>query len=252
MEDFMKKILLSATIMALLVPAVNADTLGAEIGYATWSSKLTGDIKGSSAGDLSLDMKDDLGYSDKSTNDFLWVYFDHPVPIIPNLKVQKANYSDDASKSSSVTYDGKTYTGTVSTKLTLNQIDMIGYYRILDNWVNFDLGLNLKTIDGNLKISSTSGAAATDKDFKATIPMLYAKTRFDLPFTGLSIEADGSYIGFSGSKFSDLKAGVVYETSYGLGLTAGYKSQTLVLDDIDDTNTNISIKGMYAGLFYHF
>ena len=73
-----------------------------------------------------------------------------------------------------------------------------------------------------------------------------------MPFTGLSVEADISYVGYEGNNISDMKGGVVYESSYGLGATAGIRKQSLSIDDIDSTYGDINIEGFYAGLFYHF
>jgi outer membrane protein len=248
----MKNIFLSIiTTLTITTSCLGADTLSAKVGYASWSPKLTGNIKGKDTLDRNIDMNNDLGYGDKKTNSYVWIDLEHPLMILPNLKIQKTNYNDNAQKATTVTYDGKTYTGTVTSSLTLDQLDLIGYYKVLDNLINLDLGLNFKVIDGNIKLSGT-GASNTNKDFSAVIPMLYAKTIFNLPFTGFSMEVDGSYIGYSGSKFSDMKAGLLYETSYGLGATAGYRTQNITLDDIDDTNTNLDIKGVYVGLFYHF
>jgi outer membrane protein len=248
----MKKIILSSVCASLLAISAQADFLGAEAGVATWSSSLSGDM--SSTGDLSIDVEKDLGYGSKATNSFFWAYLDHPVPLLPNIKIQHTNYTDSASNiiSRDVTFDGKVYnlSSNVSSEITLDQTDLIAYWRILDNWVNLDLGINIKTIDGNIKLASAT--ENTDKDFKATIPMLYAKGRFDLPFTGLSAEADLSYISYSGNKFTDFKAGVVYETSFGLGATAGVRTENIVIDDIDDINADLTISGGYLGVFYHF
>ena len=150
-----------------------------------------------------------------------------------------------------ITFDGTTYNGSIKSELTLDQTDIIAYWRILDNWINVDIGFNIKTINGNIKLEAT-GSTTTDKDFSATIPMLYAKGRFDLPFTGLSAEADISYISYSGNKFTDFKAGVVYQTSFGLGATAGVRTENLKIDDIDDFSSDLTISGAYIGAFYHF
>ena len=247
----MKKIILSTIVAASLATVVNADFLGAEAGYAVWSPSLSGTIKGSGTGDIDIDLQRDLGYGDKEVNSFFWASFDHPIPLIPNIKVQQTNYTTSNKSTSTVRFDGNKYGGDVASSLTLDQIDVIPYYRILDNWVNLDLGINIKTINGNIKLSST-GISPTDKDFTAVIPMLYAKARFDVPFSGLSVEADCSYIGYDGSEFVDMKAAIVYESPIGLGLNIGYRVENLVLDDIGDTNTDIKIDGLYAGLFYHF
>ena len=249
----MKKIVLSSIAAILLASSLNADFIGAEAGYAIWNSSLSGDIK---KGSGSLDFENDLGYGSSQTNSFMWAYIDHPLPLLPNFKIQKTNYSDDASGrlDKNVTFDKKNFTinENVSSSITLDQIDFIPYWRILDNWVNLDIGLNIKMIDGNVEVSSKDTIKTTDADFDVILPMLYTKARFDLPLTGLSLEADASYVSYDGNKFSDLKAGIVYETTIGLGATVGYRQQNITLDDIDDIYGDLTIKGAYAGIFYHF
>lgn len=249
----MKKILFSATLAVALATTANADFIGAEVGYAAWSSSLTGNVQ---KGTGTLDFEQDLGYASNKTNGFMWAYIDHPLPFLPNLKIQKTNFSDNSEGTinSNVTFGGKNFSAneSVSSSVTLNQIDFIPYWRILDNWVNFDIGLNIKAIDGKVQVNSRTSSKEANADFDIILPMLYTKARFDLPFTGLSIEADASYVGYSGNKFSDVKAGIVYETSYGLGATIGYRHENITIDDIDDTYGDITIKGAYAGLFYHF
>jgi outer membrane protein len=248
----MKKLLLCATTALTFVTTINADTIGAEVGYAAWNTSLSGNIQ---KGTGTFDFENDLGYGSNEVNGFMWAYIDHPLPFLPNIKIQKTNYSDSASGTinANVTFDNQNFTAsdTVTSSLTLDQFDIIPYWRILDNWVNFDIGLNIKSIDGNIQVDDSSGNHA-NHDFSVILPMLYTKARVDLPFTGLSIEADLSYIGYSGNKFSDIKAGVVYETTFGLGATAGYRQQNVTLDDIDNTYGDLNIKGPYAGLFYHF
>jgi len=245
----MKRLLISTTVAFTLVTSVNADFIGAEIGYAAWGSSLTGDIR---SGIGSLDFEKDLGYGSTEVNSFMWAYVDHPLPLIPNLKIQKTNFSDNATGKiqNPVTFAGTSLAAvSATTSLTLDQVDVIPYWRILDNWVNLDLGINIKAIDGNIEIKANNTAR---KDFSVILPTLYGKARFDLPFTGLSVEADMSYIGYDGNEVSDIKAGLVYETSFGLGATLGYRHQNMTLDDIDDTYGELKIKGAYAGLFYHF
>lgn len=246
-----KKTLLTLSLLAGLSTNLNADFIGAEAGVAMWIPTLTGDIK---KGDTTVDFEDDLGFGSKATNSFFWVYVDHPVPLLPNIKIQRTNYSDDANGKFSKTINfaginlGAINTN-AKTTFTLNQTDLIAYWRILDNWVNLDIGFNLKNIDGNIKIDSTLD---TDEDFSATVPMLYAKARFDLPFSGLSIEADLSTISFDGNKITDFKAGLSYDIISGLGAVAGIKTQNIILDDVKDIDADIKISGMYAGLYYHF
>lgn len=242
----MKKTLLSTVTIFTLTTVTNADFIGAEVGYSIWNTSLSGNIqKGGS-----LNFENDLGYNNSEVNGFIWAYIDHPLPFLPNFKIQKTNFSDHSSGTmgKNTTFDGESFTQNeaVSSSLTLDQLDFIPYWRILDNWINLDVGLNFKVIDGNIKANNV------DHHFDVLLPMLYTKARFDLPFTGLSIEADMSYIKYSDNKFADIKAGIVYETPIGLGVNAGYRHQDITLDDIDDTYGDLQIKGVYTSLFYHF
>lgn len=246
-----KKLLFTCLATTLLSTASQADFLGAEVGYAAWAPELTGDVR---KGTGTLDFENDLGYGSKETNGFFYASFDHPIPLLPNIKIQKTNYSDAASGTvtGSLTFANKTFSASekVTSSVTLDQIDLIPYWRILDNWVNFDIGLNFKSIEGNIEVNSATQNA--NEDFSVIIPMLYTKARFDMPFTGLSVETDLSYIGYAGNKIYDFKAGIVYETEIGLGATAGYRKENITLDDVDEVYSNINIQGIYAGIFYHF
>lgn len=244
----MKKNILLLSLAACVAMGAKADTIGFEVGGAYWGAQTSGNIQ--YKGD-SIDLEKDLGYGDLNTN-FFWATLEHPIPVIPNLKIQHTAFEDDSSKTSTVRFDDKSYSGTISSNLTLNQTDFIIYYEILDNWVNLDLGLNGKYLDAKVSMSDSLGQTASSKDLNYVIPMVYGKVRFDLPFSGLSMESDISYIGYDSNNFYDLKGGISYETSFGLGATAGYRYEKLELDDISDVYSDLEISGAYAGLFYHF
>jgi outer membrane protein len=248
---YTNKLLMSALTSTILVGSVNADFLGAEAGYALWSPSLTGTINKSGA---NIDFEEDLGFGSKQNNSFMWAYLDHPIPLLPNIKIQQTNYEDSSNGkfTKSLNFAGKSYSASANSKTTfqLNQTDLIAYWRILDNWVNFDIGFNLKNLDGKIKIESAN--QTTDESFDAIVPMAYAKARFDLPFSGLSVEADISTIAFSGNKITDIKAGLSYDIAFGIGAVAGLRTQSLVLEDIQSVDADISISGIYAGLYYHF
>ncbi|MDD2887199.1 MAG: TIGR04219 family outer membrane beta-barrel protein [Aliarcobacter sp.] len=243
----MKKNILLSLIASLAINA-NADTLGLEVGAAYWNAQTSGNVeyKGSS-----IDLEKDLGYEDLNTN-FIWASFEHPIPLIPNLKIQHTQIDDSSSKSANVTFDNKVYSGTVSSSIKLNQTDFILYYELLDNWVNLDLGINGKYFDGSIDISDSLSTTSSTKDLTYVVPMAYAKVKFDLPFSGLSVESDLSYISYSGSKSYDFKGGLNYLTSFGLGATAGYRTEKIQLDDVSNVYSDIEISGAYAGLYYHF
>jgi len=247
----MKKIILGAVCASLLTVNANADFLGAEAGYALWIPAITGSVQN---GSDSVDMEKDLGFGENENNSFMWVYLDHPLPLIPNIKIQQTNYTDKAkgTLSKNLIYANKAFgvSEKTTSEFTLNQTDMILYWRLLDNWVNLDIGFGAKSIKGNIKIDTLT--KHIDEDLSVNLPLAYAKARFDLPFSGFSVEADIATASFDGNSFTDIKAAVVYQTSIGLGALAGYRNETLKLDDIDNNDADITITGMFAGVFYHF
>jgi len=243
----MKKNIVLLSLCATFALSASADTVGFEVGAAYWGAKTSGDFN--YKGDT-IDLEKDLGYGDKNTN-FIWASFEHPVPIIPNLKIQHTSFDESQSTNTNKVFDGKTYSGVVNSNLKLNQTDFILYYELLDNWVNLDFGINAKYLNASFSMDSATQSAST-KDLNYVVPMLYAKAKFELPLSGLSVESDISYISYDSSAFYDIKGGVSYETTFGLDATAGYRAEKLKIDDISDFNSDIDIKGFYAGLFYHF
>jgi outer membrane protein len=90
----MKKNIVLLSLSAILALGASADTFGLEMGAAAWASKTSGNIE--YKGD-SIDLEKDLGYEDLNTN-FIWASFEHPIPLIPNIKIQHTKIEDTASK----------------------------------------------------------------------------------------------------------------------------------------------------------
>ncbi len=88
------------------------------------------------------------------------------------------------------------------------------------------------------------------------LPMLYGKAQLDLPLTGWSVAAEASGIGYSGDAVLDYTVKIAYESDLipflGLGFEAGYRSLTLELEELDDLETDLEIKGPYAAVTMHF
>jgi outer membrane protein len=134
--------------------------------------------------------------------------------------------------------------------------DFTLYYELLDNWINLDVGVNVKYIDGliNVKGTNTLTNQLIDEssNFQVPIPMVYAKARFDIPTTDLSFQAEGNYISYDGNTFYDAEVGARYTLALGLGFEAGYKTMKLEIEDIDDLSMNADFSGAYGKLVWDF
>ena len=242
----MKKIVL-ATLVATSFGM--ADFIGGEINVGYYNHAPSGSAEYKDGG--SVDVEDDLKL-DTSNDIFFKAYFEHPVPIIPNIKIGYTDFSHSGKGTVTAFTWGNiiNITDSVDTKLDLKMYDIALYYELLDNWINLDVGLNVKFIDGSIDIKTTTEHEHTD--FNAPIPMLYGKARLDIPATDVSFQAEGNYISYSGNTLYDLELGARYTFALGLGVEAGYKIFKLKLDDIDDLTMNADFSGAYGKVVWDF
>ncbi len=243
----MKKILpLLVTMLAAPTPAFAGLLLDFTAGLSVWNFQPGGHI---SYQGTDNNLRDNLGLG-RNTQVGGWVSLEHPIPLLPNIKLSYTQVSNDGDGTLVANF-GKITVGTpVHSQISLNQGDIILYYSPLNNYVKVDLGLDVKIVDGNAKLTSASDTV--NKSFTGPVPLLYTNVGVNLPFTGLSANAQGSAIAYGGNHLWDIKGGVSYESSLGIGVTGGYRYQELKLKDINGVNVNTSIQGPYGAVFYHF
>lgn len=247
------KKLLAAAVLAALPVAATADALGFRVEAGQWNQSFEGDVQ---SGPDSIDIEDTLGIDDESNN-FFAVTLEHPIPILPNIRLSRTELEVNESSviNTSFTFEGITYSvsDTVHTDADLSHTDATLYYEILDNWVSLDLGLNFRQFDEGITIESASAGSA-ELDVDGVLPMLYAGVKFELPLSGLYVSADASGINYKDSTILDYKVNIGYESSIGLGIEAGLRTFDIDYEDEDnsDEKADLTIDGAYASVFYHF
>ncbi len=234
--------------------SASADMLGVWVGANGWSYDIDGSIRTNNNAINDIDIRRDLGY-DSENLAMVYAIIEQPIPLIPDVKISRTSIDSSASGalSSNISFGGKSFSLSeqVTSSFKLDQTDLTLYWHVLDNVANLDIGLTAKYLDTTLRIQgATTGAASTTAS--AWIPMAYAGVGIDLPFSGLSVSADGSYIGYGGSSFYDYTVRVTYDTPWVVGIDAGYRRINLTLDDIDGNFADLTFKGPYAGLYLHF
>lgn len=246
----MKKLTLAAA-LALVSPIAAADTiLGVYAGAGQWQADYSGN-----AGDPSIDVTT-LGLNE-SDNNFYYIALEHPVPVIPNIKLQMVDISSQQVEQIDQTFviDGVPFTAgtTVASDFDLSHIDMVLYYEILDNWLNLDVGLNVRKFDGYVAAENEANSAnSVSADLDEAIPMLYAKAQFNLPFSGFSAGVEGSGVSYDGNRLTDYTARVHYmfDSVLDLGVEVGYRTMSLKIDE--DVTADVELKGPYAAVLFHF
>jgi hypothetical protein len=125
------------------------------------------------------------------------------------------------------------------------QYDTRILYPITGNGVRFDVGMNLRYIQG---VASNQEKSLTRLD--QTIPAFYAAALFDLPFKGMSAGFEGSHTGLT-DQIQDYRAKLGYRWESGLGLQGGWQHQQMSFDS-GDIAPNITSQGPYLDLNWNF
>ena len=188
-----------AIALSVFSSVASADALDLYVGGGTWNHDPNGAF--GTVGDADIDVESDLGYSDESDT-YFFIAVEHFIPMVPNLRVESSSL-EHVGSATSLVFNGVSVSGDSLTGL--DTIDAIAYWRVLDNWANFDIGLNLRKLDAEFSIDAESISVSE------TIPMLYMSAQFDLPLTGLSVGADVNHISYSGVKYQDVRLRALYE-----------------------------------------
>ena len=222
----------------LAAPVAQADVLGfgAQVGY--WDSKLSGDV---AANGGSVDVKDELDLDGESSSQ-LSLYLEHPIPLLPNVRVAYINIDQTARGQLSGNFDGISAGSDVRSDLELEQLDVTLYYEVLDNWVNLDLGLTVRDFSGDLLVQGNGQSSRTTAD--AVVPMGYLAARFDLPFSAASVGIEGNAAAYSGDSLRDFNVYGQYQLSL-LQLRAGYRQIAVDYEDGDD-RFDVKINGPFV------
>lgn len=246
--------LTAPALLTLAVGTVQAEFVGVNIGASHWVPALTGSFSSSDNG--SIDLVDDLNIDDPSQSSMVFI-LEHPIAVLPNIRYQGFDLDTRgrSTLSSDINFNGETFSSgnQVTSSFDLSHDDIVLYYELMDNWIDLDLGVDLKRFDGEV---SLSGTTETSVDVEETIPLLYLAAKFDLPFNGLYLGAKLNTniidLGLSDSSAHDSTIMLGYETRNGLGVEGGYKYFSLDLDDVNNLDTNFEYDGIYFNGYYNF
>jgi len=215
----MKKLLSTLVLASAVATTMFADLSRVEAGVGTWNQEPT------SSGIAST--------GDKENDMYVWAYAKHPVPVIPNLRLEYV-------------------TATAGSAMEFTEIDVIPYYNLLDNtaWITLDLGLDFKSL------SATNTIGSVEKTDDVVLPMIYLRTRVQLPLSGLGAEADVKYVSYSENTVYDARIKLDYTFDITPiiqpGLEIGYRIQKIETDELFRNELNYEFSGVYAGLMVRF
>jgi len=251
----MNKILSALALTATVTSISNADVFRLEMGGGMWQQTPKGYAKRIDNGGL-LDLVGEYKSSEQESNEaYAWLLFKHPVPIIPNVRVEYVGIRDKGLTKGRV--HGMVIPRTAPTTIDVKEYDVIPYYNLLDNtfWMTIDLGIDAKIMQSEAKVSPVAGFSGYSATDTTVIPLVYGRARVQIPSTGLGIEADVKYITYDGSTMYDIRAKIDYTFDFDVvqpGIELGYRTQKLLIDDGIKTDVDLQYSGVYAGVMLRF
>jgi outer membrane protein len=259
----MKKLLTVLSFAALFATTSSADWGRIEFGGGVWDQTPSGYATYTeTAGVPVLAAEGKYLSSGKTTSDtYLWLLIKHPIPIIPNIRLEYVTAYDEGK----VTGGFRDFIAptVAAASIDLTEYDIIPYYNLLDNtfWMTIDLGLDIKLIEINYKAEGVNVGSVTDTNYDDTetipLPLVYLRTRVEIPVTNIGVEADIKYITYSGSTVYDARVKLDYTLDFipvvQPAFEIGYRVQKIDLTSDDDkTKVNLDFTGVYAGFMLRF
>ncbi len=224
----MKKISIFVLMFSIFSTLLNADFIRAEIGAGLYDAEVSGELTDKD-GTFTQDLGDGFDI-DQESSLYLWAYFKHPIPLIPNVRVEYLSLQHDTP-----TQD----------KFKINELDAILYYNILDDtlFMTLDLGLDFKNISSNY---------ADLKDI--TIILAYARARVD-PTDAFGAEVLIKYVSYLENIGYDARVKLDYTLTFipvvQPALELGYRVHKIEYEAGQIVN-KVGYSGVYGGVMIRF
>ena len=242
------------TILWLAIGSAEAEFIGLDIGASHWGPGLNNNYNNPES--RSIDLVDDLDLDNPSQSSMMLI-LEHPIKALPNIKYRghELGSSNRLTLDSNINFNGQTFSSgnEVTSTYDLSHKDLVLYYQLLNNRLNLDLGVDLKSFAGEV---SLDGATRTSVEVDETIPLLYLSARYDLPnsgfYVGANINANIIDLGLSESNAQDSTIMLGYDSGSGLGVEGGFKSFSLELDEVENLNNDLEYDGVFLNGYFNF
>ena len=241
-------VLILLTLLLTLTTTAQAEFIGLNIGASNRTPSLSNSF--SNTNDLFNQTDDEQGQPS------LLFILEHSISALPNVKYQGYNLDStgsDALIGGTLSFNSQSLgSGPVTSSFDLANSDFVLYYELMDNWVNLDFGLDLKSFNGEVSLYN-DGLNTTVYPIDETIPLFYLSARFDLPFNGFYIGADiNSNFSISDSVAEDSTFMLGYRSDNGMRVEGGIKRFSLDLNSTNDIDANLEYNGLYLNGFFQF
>lgn len=246
----------SSLISAYLAGATMAASVGVaadvtplmefSVGAGSWMTEYSGQI-----GDENNRADVDALDVDDTNNNFFYARFEHPVPFVPNIRLDHVSISTSGTGTleSSYTLGDETFTaGTeVASDWDLSMTDVALYYEL----AILDFGLNFRQFDVEIMAEEGSSGRSAKESADLLLPMVFLQADVALPLTGLYVMGNVNAIAVDDKSITDYRAAVGYTIDLSVlsevGLEIGYRGFEIDLGEDEDIAGEVEMSGVYFG-----
>jgi len=245
----MKKTAIAAFLVAMTPVASHADllfTVGAKANI--WSAEPSGQIDDG----VSVDGENNGLGLDSDTGSQMTVFFEHPVPMLPNVRLRQTSFSTEGSGFLAADFNGITYAEQVDSELDLSHTDATLYWGVPlpVPYVDVNFGLTARMFDGQAVVEGKMTGEREEVALDFTLPMGFLEAQVGTPF-GLYAQAEINVIGYDGNSLTDMVYTVGYDLPVpvvDLGLEVGHRTMSMKTNkDMTDIETDFDVSGLYYG-----
>ena len=245
----MKKTALAAFLVAMTPVAAQADllfTVGAKAN--SWTAEPSGELDEGVSADgenngLGLD-------SNSGTN--VTLFFEHPVPVVPNVRLRQTSLEMDGSGFLTADFNGIAYAEQVDSDLDLSHTDATLYWGLPlpVPYVDINLGLTARMFGGEAIVEGQTTGRREEVELDFTLPMGFVEAQVGTPF-GIYAAAEINAIGYDGNSLTDTVLTLGYDLPVpvvDLGLEVGHRALSMKTNkDTTDIETDFDVSGIFYG-----
>lgn len=225
--------------------AAYGDSLALEVGASYWHASFSGDVI------TQVDLDSELSV-DRDGALTAYAELQHPLPFIPNFRLARTNLKESGQGNllNATAFEGTAFLAgqLVASEIDLSHTDATLYYEILDQGLEFDVGLTLRFMDGEFSLDGVEESA------DLTLPMLFARGQINLPFTGTYVSGQANVTSYSGDRVTDTQLGIGWRTENFIfpevGIETGYRQFSADVDD--SVRFDVEASGAYLNAMVRF
>lgn len=235
-----------------LCTAAQADTiLGVYAEADYWSAHLDGELGNGNSNGFFKSFAGESGERDQ--HGIVSAQFEHGIPLLPNvwIRLNSIEYEASQSLSQSVDIGSATFdtASPVNYSFDFSHTDAALYYELLDNWITLDVGLGVKNLRLDYVIRQGSEQFAFEES--GTIPMLYGKAAFELPFSGWQLTAQGMSLSFEDDRIDDINLKLGYNLNDFFQVAIGYRQMIIDVETNALEESELTLDGSYLSFILH-